>query len=70
MPSRNIAVQKSTYDALVREKRGAESFTSVIRRLLEHQADLSGLSGAWGRARARADDAALRSLRGGGRGRR
>ena len=35
MTSRNIAVQQGIYDALVREKRRGESFTSVIRRLLD-----------------------------------
>jgi predicted CopG family antitoxin len=70
MPSRNIAVQKATYDALLHEKRGSESFTSVIRRLLEHQADLTGLAGVWGRSLERSDEGALRALRSGGRSRR
>jgi len=48
MSSRNIAVQKSVYDALVREKRAGESFTSVMRRLLDQQGGLEEVSGAWG----------------------
>ncbi len=63
MSSRNIAVQKSVYEALARQKRGPESFTSVLRRLLEHQAGLLDLIGAWGKSGERSDQAALRALR-------
>jgi len=67
MPSRNIAVQKGVYDALSREKRSGESFTSVLRRLLEQREGLEEIIGAWGKVGARADRTTLRALRGGGR---
>jgi len=67
MPSRNIAVQKGVYDALTREKRSGESFTSVLRRLLEQREGLEEIIGAWGETGARADRATIRALRGGGR---
>jgi len=63
MPSRNIAVQKNVYDALSREKRSGESFTSVLRRLLEQHEGLEEIVGAWGRTGARADRTAIRALR-------
>ena len=66
MPSRNIAVQKAVYEALDREKRAGESFTSVVRRLLEQQRGLDELSGAWGARPSRADRLRLRKLRGSG----
>ena len=66
MSSRNIAVQKTVYDALNREKRGGESFTSVLRRLLEQREGLGELAGAWGRSGDRTSRARLRSLRGPG----
>jgi len=66
MGSRNIAVQNSTYEALNREKRSGESFTELLRRLLEQREGLSELSGHWGRSVQKADRAALRALRGGG----
>ena len=65
MPSRNIAVQKTVYDALEREKRSGESFTSVLRRLLEHQRGLDDVWGSWGARGARADRARLREVRSG-----
>ena len=71
MPSRNIAVQETVYEALMKEKRPGESFTSVLRRLLDQRRGVEELSGAWGsggrQARGR-----LRSLRstGGQGGRR
>ncbi len=67
MSSRNIAVQKSVYDALSREKRSGESFTSLLRRLLEQREGLEEVAGAWGRASERSDHAALRALRQGRR---
>jgi len=67
MPSRNIAVQKGVYDALSREKRSGESFTSVLRRLLEQREGLEEIVGAWGKTAARTDRAALRALRATGR---
>lgn len=63
MSSRNIAVQKAVYDALTREKRAGESFTSVLRRLLDQREGLAELSGAWGRSGERTNHARLRSLR-------
>jgi predicted CopG family antitoxin len=48
MPSRNIAVQKAVYDALMKEKRPGESFTAVLRRLLDQREGLEELFGAWG----------------------
>ena len=70
MSSRNIAVQKTVYDALTREKRTGESFTSLLRRLLEQREGLTELAGAWGKDGARGDRARLRALRAGRRGRR
>lgn len=56
-------MQKGVYDALMREKRGSESFTSVIRRLLDQRGGLEDLSGAWGKVAERQDLSALRQLR-------
>jgi predicted CopG family antitoxin len=64
MPSRNIAVQKAVYDALEREKRAGESFTSVLRRLLEQRRSLDDLWGSWGPAGRKASRARLRRIRG------
>jgi predicted CopG family antitoxin len=47
MSSRNIAIQSQVYDALSRERRGQESFTSVLRRLLKDRQSLEDLAGAW-----------------------
>ena len=66
MPSRNIAVQKTVYDALMQEKRAGESFTSVLRRLLDQRGGLEELSGAWTAGDRRSRDW-LRSLRATGR---
>lgn len=63
MVSRNIAVQKEVYDVLTREKRTGESFTSVLRRLLEQREGLEEIVGTWGKTGVRADRAALRMLR-------
>ena len=63
MSSRNIAVQKAIYDALTKEKRAGESFTSVLRRLLEQREGLGEISGAWGRAGGRSARTSLRALR-------
>ena len=67
MPSRNIAVQKAVYDALTREKRTGESFTGVLRRLLEQRGGLEELAGSWGTSGARRNRAAYRAIRSGGR---
>ncbi|MCI4373473.1 MAG: hypothetical protein L3K02_07530 [Thermoplasmata archaeon] len=63
MPSRNIAVQKAVYDALTKEKRGGESFTSLFRRLLDQRRGLEESVGSWGPAGARADRAGLAGIR-------
>jgi predicted CopG family antitoxin len=67
MSSRNIAVQKAVYDALTREKRAGESFTGLLRRLLEQREGLAELVGHWGSSGSRASRASLRALRTGGR---
>lgn len=66
MSSRNIAVQRVVYDALTREKRVGESFTSLFRRLMDQREGLSELAGQWGRTGERANRAILRTLRTGG----
>jgi predicted CopG family antitoxin len=67
MSSRNVAVQAGVYEALLREKRPGESFTNLFRRLLDQRAGLEEVAASWGRAGAKADQAALRALRGGRR---
>jgi len=67
MSSRNIAVQKAVYDGLVREKRPGESFTTVLRRLLDQRRSVEDLAGAWGTAGAKAERVRLQRLRSGGR---
>jgi hypothetical protein len=49
MPSRNIAVQKAVYDALAKEKRQGESFTSLLRRLLDQRGGIEDAFGSWRR---------------------
>ena len=66
MPSRNIAVQRAVYEALDREKRAGESFTSVLRRLLEQRRGIEDVWGAWGPHGGRADRARFRQLRAAG----
>ncbi len=51
MSSRNIAVQKTVYDALMREKRAGESFTTLLRRLMDQREGLEELYGTWARDR-------------------
>ena len=64
MSSRNIAVLKGVYDALRREKRGPESFTQVLLRLLEQRGAVDDLAGTWGEASPDSDLRAVRGLRG------
>jgi len=64
MPSHNIALQKAIYEALEREKRSGESFTSVVRRLLEQRRGLDDLAGAWGTRSGRSVRQRVRDLRG------
>ena len=63
MSSRNIAVQKTVYEALGREKRPGESFTVLFRRLLDQHEGLEDLAGAWGRSGHAVDRSRLKSLR-------
>lgn len=65
MSSKNVAIQRTVYDALSREKRQGESFTSLFRRLLDQREGIEEVMGLWGPARARLDRALLRQLRGG-----
>jgi len=67
MASRNIAVQQAVYEALLREKRPGESFTSLFRRLLDQREGLQELVGSWGTGTERGDRTALKALRVGGR---
>jgi len=62
MPSRNIAVQETVYDALMKEKRPGESFTSVLRRLMDQREGVEELVGAWGSG-GRQSRERLRALR-------
>ena len=55
MSSRNIAVQQAVYDALDREKRPGESFTALLRRLLDQREGLEELYGAWRKPSRRQD---------------
>jgi predicted CopG family antitoxin len=48
MSSRNVAVQRAVYDALKKEKRAGESFTSLFLRLLNQRGSLDEVRGAWG----------------------
>jgi predicted CopG family antitoxin len=63
MSSRNIAVQKGVYDALTSEKRAGESFTNLLRRLLNQRQGLEENVGGWGSVGSSADRAGLRALR-------
>ncbi len=63
MPSRNIAVQKAVYDSLEREKRSGESFTSVLRRLLEQRRGVEDLWAAWGARGGKGAQGRVRRLR-------
>ena len=66
MSSRNIAIQRGVYDALSREKRAGESFTEVLRRLLDQRGGPFDLIGHWGTIGVKSDRVALRALRTGG----
>ncbi|MGI0133293.1 MAG: antitoxin VapB family protein [Thermoplasmata archaeon] len=65
MSSRNVAVRKDVYDALHREKRGKESFTQVMLRLLHQRGSLEEIFGSWNASAAPRDEAQLRQIRGG-----
>jgi predicted CopG family antitoxin len=63
MPSKNIAVQASVYNALAKEKRAGESFTSLFRRLLDQRGGLDELLGSWTKEDIRHARATLRRMR-------
>jgi len=67
MSSRNIAVQRTVYDQLLREKRAGESFTALLRRLLDQRGGIEELAGSWGHGPARRERTLLKGLRSGGR---
>lgn len=67
MSSRNIAVQEVVYDALMKEKRPGESFTTLLRRLLDQRGGVEELAGAWGSG-GRPSVERLRALRTGNPG--
>lgn len=56
-------MQQTVYEALYREKRTGESFSMLLRRLLEQRQGLSELSGSWGRTREADDCRVLRAIR-------
>jgi predicted CopG family antitoxin len=66
MPSRNVAVQRSVYDALKKEKRGGESFTALFVRLLNQRGSLEEVRGAWGKSGLSEDLRRWRQFRRGG----
>jgi predicted CopG family antitoxin len=55
MSSKNVAIQKSVYDALARERRRGESFTDLFVRLLSQRGAVDEIRGAWG-ARGSSED--------------
>ena len=64
MSSRNVAIQRATYDALFREKRRGESFTELFARLLAQRGTTEEIQGAWGTEGLARDLRALAHLRG------
>ncbi|HXW67951.1 MAG TPA: antitoxin VapB family protein [Thermoplasmata archaeon] len=63
MSSKNVAIQRTIYDALEREKRRGESFTELFARLLHQPGTLEELRGAWGVGGAAEDQRRLARLR-------
>lgn len=47
MGSKNISIREDTYERLRARKRGEESFTDVLERLMEDQKDFEAGFGAW-----------------------
>ncbi len=45
MTSKNLAIKEDVYDKLLEAKRGAESFSDVIERLLEGKSELMSYAG-------------------------
>lgn len=68
MSSKNVAIQKTVYNALARERLPGESFTQLLSRLLNQSAALDEMRGAWSSRGNDADLRILKSLRGRGRG--
>jgi predicted CopG family antitoxin len=48
MSSKNVAIQKTVYEALAREKRRGESFTDLFGRLLDQRGTAEEIRGSWG----------------------
>lgn len=69
MSSKNVAIQRTVYDALTREKRRGESFTDLFVRLLGQRGTADEVRGAWGGRGAAEDLRRLAVLRRGPRGR-
>jgi predicted CopG family antitoxin len=69
MSSKNVAIQRTVYDALAREKRAGESFTDLFGRLLSQRGPTEEVRGAWGSEGMAQDLRRLARLRGGGGGR-
>lgn len=65
MSSRNVAIRKDVYDALVKEKRPLESFTQLFLRLLSEKPPLESAMGAWGKFDRRRASRTLTQLHGG-----
>jgi len=55
MPSRNVAIREDVYNRLSEAKRGEESFSDVIERLLTHRASLIPLWGTLASSEAAAE---------------
>lgn len=47
MSSKNISIREDTYEKLRARKRGDESFTEVLERLLAEEKDFEAGFGAW-----------------------
>lgn len=47
MSSKNISVREDTYEKLRARKRGDESFTEVLERLMAEEKDFEAGFGAW-----------------------
>ncbi len=45
MTSKNLAIKEDVYDKLLEAKKGAESFSDVIQRLLEGKSELMSYAG-------------------------
>lgn len=47
MGSRNISIREDTYEKLRDRKRGDESFTELLERLMERERDFEAGFGSW-----------------------